>query len=134
MWKSVKRIVGLESSGPPTRLIHEAKSISSPSGLASTMNKFFINKVKGLRSAIPQVETDPLANLRESLRKRPCTFNLKLVNEQDVMKIINSLNNSSSTGVDFIDAPTIKLVRKQILPAVTKIINLSIQTLVFPSI
>ena len=87
MWKSVKGIVGWESSGPPTRLFHEGKSINSPSGLASTMNKFFINKVKGLRNAIPQVDLDPLANLRVSMRKRQCKFNLKLVNEQDVMKI-----------------------------------------------
>ena len=54
--------------------------------------------------------------------------------KRSITKIINSLNNSSSTGVDFIDAPTIKLVRKQILSAVTKIINLSIQTSVFPRI
>ena len=134
MWKSVKGIVGWESSGPQTKLFHEGKSINSPSGLASTMNKFFINKVKGFRSAIPQKDADPLANLRESMKKRQSKFNLKLVNEQDVMKIINSLNNSSSTGVDFIDTQTIKLVRKQILPAMTKIINLSIQTSVFPNI
>ena len=47
------------------------------------------------------------------MRNRKCTFQLKLVTEEDVLKIINSLNNSSSTGVDFIDAPTLKLVKNK---------------------
>ena len=68
------------------------------------------------------------------MRNRQCQFKLKLVTEQEVLKIINSLNNSSSTGVDYIDTSTIKLVRNEILPAVTKIINLSIETSVFPNI
>ena len=95
MWKAVKGIVGWENSGPPTKLFHKRKSISSPSGLASTMNRCFINKVKGLRSAIPQADSDPLTILRESMRNRQCTFKLNLVTEEEVVKIIDSLNNSS---------------------------------------
>ena len=77
---------------------------------------------------------DPLAKLRETMVNRRCSFNIKLVTEQDVLKIITSLNNTSSTGVDFIDAQTIKLVKHEIVAAVTRIINLSIQTSTFPSI
>ena len=43
MWKSVKGIIGWENSGPPTKLFHEGKTITSPFGLASTMNRYFIN-------------------------------------------------------------------------------------------
>ena len=86
-----------------------------------------------LRNAIPQVNTDPLAKLRESMRNRLCSFQLKLVTDGDVLKIINSLNNSLSTGVDYIDAPTLKLVKNKIITAMTRIINLSIETSVFPA-
>ena len=134
LWKSVKGIIGWGSSGPPTRLLHQGKYISSPSGLATTLNNYFINKVKGLRASIPVVETDPLASLRETMRNRQCSFSMKMVTEQQVLDIIQSLNNSSSTGVDFIDAQTIKLVKHEIVAAVTRIINLSIQTSKFPDI
>ena len=134
LWKSVKSIVGWGNSGPPTKLFHMGKYITSPSGLATTMNKFFIKKVKDLRENIPVAENDPLSKLRESMVNRKCTFEIQLVTEQEVMKIIESLNNSSSTGVDFINAQTIKLVKNKIVLAVTKIINLSIETSTFPSI
>ena len=133
MWKSIKGIIGWSNLGPPTKLFHEGKFVNSPSGLARTLNNYFINKVKGLRQSIPVVEVDPLSKLRESMRKRQCTFKLKLVSEEEVIKIITSLNNSSSTGVDFIDAPTLKLVKNEIAAAMTRIINLSIQTSVFPA-
>ena len=133
MWKSVKGIIGWSNSGPPTKLFHEGKMVNSPSGLARTLNNYFINKVKGLRQSIPLVDVDPLSKLQESMRNRQCTFKLKLVSEEEVIKIITSLNNSSSTGVDFIDAPTLKLVKHQIAAAMTRIINLSIELSVFPA-
>ena len=123
LWKSVKGIVGWNSSGPPTRLFENGKYINSPSGLAATMNKFFIDKVKKLRKSIPVVEADPLSKLRESMSSRVCTFELKLVTKEEVLNIITSLNNSSSTGVDFIDTQTVKLVKDEIAEALTKIIN-----------
>ena len=134
LWRSNKEIVGWSSTGPHTKLFHEGNFVNSPTGLATTLNSFFINKVKGLRNSIPVVHDDPLAKLRESMNSRQCTFKMKQVTQEDVLKIINSLNNSSSTGVDFIDAPTLKLVKNEILPAMTKIINLSIEKSVFPAI
>ena len=79
LWKSVKGIIGWESSGPPTRLLKDGKYISSPSGLATTLNRYFINKVKTLRASIPVADIDPLAKLKESMANRQCSFNMKLV-------------------------------------------------------
>ena len=50
------------------------------------------------------------------------------------MKLILSFKNSSATGIDYIDNRTIKLVAKEIAPAIMKIINLSITTSKFPKI
>ena len=72
--KSVKGKVGWNSAGPPTRLFEKGRYINSPSGMAAALNKFFVNKVKKLRSSIPHVETDPLARLRESMKKRRVHF------------------------------------------------------------
>ena len=66
------------------------------------------------------------------MTNRSCSFNLKRVNEKDVLKVIKNLKNSSATGVDFIDTRTVKLAAQQITPALTHIINLSMSTSTFP--
>ena len=134
LWKSVKGIIGWGNTGPPTKLFHGGKYISSPAGLATTLNNFFINKVKNLRASIPLANSDPLSKLLESMKNRKCSFNIKMVTEKEVLEIITSLNNSSSTGVDFIDTKSIKLVKQEIGAAVTKMINLSIETSTFSAI
>ena len=52
MWKTAKSILGWSSSGPPTQLYHQGSYVSSPSGLATTMNQFFLEKVRKLRESI----------------------------------------------------------------------------------
>ena len=64
--------------------------------------------------------TDPLAKLQESMANRQCSFDINIVTELEVLAIIASLNNSSSTGVDFIDSQTMKLIKHEIVGAVTK--------------
>ena len=92
---------------------------------AGTMNSFFIDKVARRRESIPQVNSDPLAKLRESMRKRTCTMKFGAVAPDVVLDIIIALKNSKSTGVDYLDTWSIKLVAEDILPAITHIINLS---------
>ena len=93
LWKSVKGIIGWSNTGPPTKLFHMGKYITSPAGLASTLNKYIVQKVKTLRENIPVEETDPLSKLYEAMSDRQCTFQIQFVTEQETMKIIDSLNN-----------------------------------------
>ena len=134
LWKNVKSFLGWNNSGPPSQLFHNGRFENSPVGLARTMNNFFVEKVVQLRNRIPQVNLDPHAKLRETLQNRDCTFKLKPVAPDEVLKIIQGLKNSKACGVDFIDTATIKLVAMDILPAITHIINLSISQCTFPTI
>ena len=52
MWKAAKGMLGWCSGGPPTQLFHLGVYVNSPLGLASTMNKFFLDKVKTPREGI----------------------------------------------------------------------------------
>ena len=110
----MKSWLGWGGGGTPTQLYSEGKMISSPAGLASTMNKFFLDKIKGLRNLIPAAVTDPLAKMKEAMANRRCSFPLSRVEENDVLKVIFGLKNSSASGVDFIDTRTVKLAAKQI--------------------
>ena len=78
-------------------------------------------KSKGLETPFP-------------LRSRESSFSLHEVSEDDVLKVISSLKNSSATGSDYIDTKTIKLSADLIAPALTHIINLSITSSSFPNI
>ena len=93
-----------------------------------------IEKIHRLRENIPAAMSDPLSKLREAMQNRQCSFHLQPVSESEVLKLIKGLKNSSATGVDYIDTRTVKLAADLIAPALTHIINLSIQTSTFPEI
>ena len=76
---------------------------------------------------------DPLTKLRSLMIGRQCSFMLSMVHPDQVDHIISSLNNTTAFGFDQIDTSIIKLVKPEILPAVTHIINLSITSRRFPA-
>ena len=59
-------------------------------------------------------------------------FSFSTVHPDEVLEIINGLNNSTAFGVDEIDTYVLKLVKLDILPALTHIVNLSLSTQQFP--
>ena len=134
VWSAVKRILNWEGGGPPTQLLYQGKMLNKPAAVASAIDGFFIKKVKDIISGIPRVDTDPLAKLRERMAARRCSLNLRLVTEGEVLKVIQKIKPTTTTGVDFIDNQTIKLVADIVTPALTHIANLSISTATFPTI
>ena len=100
-WKTVKGWLGWGSAATPTKLFSDGRLVTSPGGLAACMNKFFLDKIKRLRQNIPAANADPLVRLREATSHRNCSFKLKLVSQDHVLKLIKNLRNSSATGVDY---------------------------------
>ena len=76
MWRTVKGWLGWQTGGPPTQLYHDGSLISTPAGLSSTMNEFFISKVNNLRKKIPSVDSDPLRYLKDAMSDRSCFFQI----------------------------------------------------------
>ena len=134
LWQNIKGWLNWKNSGPPSQLFYLGEVINSPAQLACTMNRFFIDKVTKLRSQIPDSSSDPLAKLRESMASRECSMRFKPAKPEEVLKIIMGLKNSKSSGIDNINTTVLKLVAKDILPAVTHIINQSLSQSSFPSI
>ena len=132
LWRNVKGWMGWKNSGPPTQLFTGGKIVTSPTGLASVMNDFFIQKVQRLLERLPESPTDPLENLARVMETRTCSFSFLPVHPNEVLQIVTSMKNSKSTGLDNVDTASIKLVINDILPALTHIVNLSLSTLVFP--
>ena len=129
----MKTWLNWSNSGPPTKLFHCGKLIGSPADIAGTMNSFFLEKVADLRQNIPESNSDPLARLKEVMEDRQCTFSCSPVTQEEVMKVIKSLKNSKSTGIDHIDTFVMKLVATDVVGPLTHIVNMSIAKSTFPT-
>ena len=87
-----------------------------------------------IRASLPPPTEDPLARLRALMAGSTAPeLNLQPVHPDLVDKIIQSLKNSKASGLDNINTCIIKLARKQLVPAITHIVNLSISTAVYPT-
>ena len=89
VWTRVKSWLGWGGGGTPTQIFSDGKMVTRPAGLASSMNRFFQDKIKTLRNSIPAVFTDPLAKMKEAMRSRSCSLHLKAATVEDVLKIIS---------------------------------------------
>jgi hypothetical protein len=131
--ENIKSWLNWTTSGAPTQLFYGGKLENQPSGLANCMNKFFITKVANLRESLGQSDANPLAKLEQLMSNRKCVFKLQPVHPDTVDKLITNLRNSGSVGLDYIDTGILKLVKTEILPSITHIINLSIKHSIFPT-
>merc|ERR1711888_315325 len=61
-----------------------------------------------------------------------CCFKMKSVHPDTILKILANLKTSSSCGLDNIDSYVLKLVRNEVAPVLTHIVNLSISQSIFP--
>ena len=87
--------------------------------------------MRTLRENIPESRTDPLKNLKNLVKNKNCSFSLKPVDQETISRIIANLKNAKSVGLDQIDTNIIKLVKEEILPSLTHIVNLSILQSIF---
>ena len=100
--------------------------------IANCQNEFFIEKVKEVRKNLPPASEDPLVHAKKYMADKTCTMGFSAVHPDEVKKIISHLSNSASFGLDELDTYIIKLIKDQITPALTHIINLSLKTHVYP--
>ena len=134
VWKNVKGILNWKSSGSPSQLFYKGSLIQKPAELAAAQNEYFVEKIETIIANMPNPVSDPLSCLKSKMAGRKCSLELSAVHPDEVDKIISSLSNSTSFGLDQIDTRTIKLIRYEILPALTHIVNLSISSQEFPTL
>ena len=132
-WKCVKGILNWQSSGSPKMLFHDGLLRTKPLDIANIQNEYFIHKISTIRSNLPAPKGDPLSTLKSLMKNRDLSFSMKPVYPAQIEEIISKLKNTSSFGLDMIDTYAIKLAQKELLPAITHIVNLSIMSQKFPS-
>ena len=131
-WKNIRTWLGWTTGGPPTKLMENGRLENKPQSLARIMNQFFIEKVHRLRNNLPPSATNPLLLPSNLMQARNCSFSVKPVHPNQVLKIISNLKSSKSCGLDNIDTYILKLGKESLTPAITHIVNLSLSYRVFP--
>merc|ERR1712081_108718 len=66
------------------------------------------------------------------MENKSCLVNFRPVYPDEVIKIISDLNNSSSFGLDEIHTYIVKLLKNELTPALTHIVNLALVKRTFP--
>ena len=132
-WKTLKSILNWQSSGSPSKLFYKGELKTKDRDIADSQNEYFVEKIKNLRNELPQQKDDPCIILQNLMKNRNCSMMLTSVHPDDVLKIISDLPNSTAFGLDNIDTYIIKLIKHEITPVITHIINLSIATGTFPN-
>ena len=85
-----------------------------------------------LRNNIPPSNGDPLQLVSKLMQNRQCLFKLDPVHPNQTHEIISKMKSTKTCGIDNIDSYIIKLAKLELTPAITHIINLSIEQHKFP--
>ena len=130
VWKTSYEILGQNKDLSPKQLSYNGNLITSPEKLANAFNDIFLDKVKKLKSEVPEdVSIDPLERLAQWLRKRENPirpFNVQPIAKSDLQKILKKLKGNRSSGVDQIDSFSLKLAAPYLEDVLLHLVNLSL--------
>ena len=131
LWKSAKSFMGWKKQGTPTQINFGNQLVTSSKMIAKAMNEYFINKVVTIRSAMASVAIN-LSKVHDIMLNKRCKMKLNHVSVLKVKKVLNSLSNSRSTGIDELDNFSVKLASEFIAQPLHHIITLSLMQNKFP--
>ena len=88
----------------------EGVTVENPQELAELFNEFFLKKIRKLREKIrKQDDIEPLSILKNKVKDLGLHFELREVEEKQVMKILQKLTPKTSCGIDGISSEVLKL-------------------------
>ena len=128
-FKVADELLGKKKEKQKPFLIEHGKEVTDEKEVADIFNSFFVEKIRKLKENIdPKLRTDPLIKVIDKSSR----FSFNLVSPTQVEKIIAKMKNSPSAGVDGISARMLKMVKKEMAPVISMLINTSLESGVFP--
>ena len=129
-WKGIREIINTKSSMSYTSQInHNGLIINEPIIIANTFNNFFTSIGKTLDKSIPQTKINALSYLKNKIE---IDFTAIPTTNEEVQKIISSLDDSKSSGPLSIPIKLLKIAAPLIIQPLTDLINISFETGSFP--
>ena len=133
VWKSAKSFMGWKSTGTPNQLNVGNRLVTSAKQISQAMNEFFIQKVQTIREGLAVVPF-AMEKVQDIMVNKQCKMKISHVTLLKVKKVLKSLTNSRSTGIDELDNYSVKLAAEYIAQPVHHIVSLSIMQNKFPQV
>ena len=131
-WKGIKELanikVGLNSN--ISEINRNGESITDPKEIGNTFNNFFANVGPNTNKTIPRPLKSPTSYLRNRIS---LGFIIAYASEDEILKIIISLDDSKSSDPSSIPIRLLKIAGPYISFPLCKIVNLSFTTGIFPA-
>ena len=139
IYRAAKDQAGWKSNSSPTSFLSDGKIITDPKSMADLQMTTFTNKTNKLLNDLPPRTSDPCKTLKDALENwgKPKDdrgeFKIKPISRLELLKIITKMGNSTSSGIDSIDALAIKHCAAILHEPITHMVNQSILTSTFAS-
>ena len=134
IWRIVNNQISNSNKSCNIKIVENGEEVRSNEGTAEIFNQYFHDKILGLRERInDDFKKDPLQKMEQKMEgKNGISFHLRTVREEQVLKILSNLKAKRSTGFDDISANMLKKSAEIICLPLTRIINTSITSGIFP--
>ena len=115
--------------------MHNGTLVSDPKKVCNIMNQYFVDKITKLKMRT-NLDIDKSAEIMDKYlkwdRSNVSKFQFTPVHQWQVMKVIESLNNTHSVGDDQVSAIVIKNCKNVLVNPLTHIINLCLTQGYYP--
>ena len=126
-WKTAKSVCGIKAFRSIPTLVENGTPTSSPLEKSELLNAFFAEQCTTLLAS-PSRSSPPI--IAPAVDR---TFSFRLLNDEDVLKKLMSLNVWKSAGLDRISNRVLKECAEIFTSPLTQIFNLSLKSGTFPS-
>ena len=133
-WKRLKQVSGLEQSDEGQIVLRiNGQLETDPRVLAPFMNQFFVEKIEKIVKELPPDPVTSSEYMMEYMENKNIgRFEFRTVNYATIKKVIMSMNNVDSTGLDNIPVKVYKRFKMTLVPALAKIVNECIRQSYYP--
>ena len=124
LWQIVKDLIGTKTKSTSKTFVNaEGKEINDPEQISNLFNSYFVNIGPNLAAKINATRGDFTQYLNEPFHK---SLFLRPTNQHEILKIVQALKPSASTGCDGISVKLLKKIIHFIVDPLLYIFNLSI--------
>ena len=130
-WKGIRQIVNIKnpSISNTTQINLNGTNLTDPTQIANAFNNLFVNVGSNTGRSIPISFKKPATHLKNRI---PLDFIIAHTSDDEILKIILSLDESKSNGPSSIPGRLLKTAAPYIILPLCKLINFSFHTGVFP--
>ena len=132
-WRIINETLGKtnQKNNLPIFIEHNNTLITDPNRISNTFNDYLANIGSDLASNICADGNNEMYK-QYLLTQSQCTCKFEKIHEDDILKIINKMDNKSSSGYNMFSNKIIKAIKNEISKPLTLIINQMLESGIFP--